>query len=415
MKLSVSHRPAFGPRSVTCLLLLFALVFTLALPVFAEIVYPTPTDYIADDAAVLSEQTVKQIKEKNADLASEIKAVIAVCTVKSTNGIEIGKYARSLYSEWKLPTGILLVVASEDKSFFLVPSTGVSEVIDNTALEEVRDQYIEDDFAAGRIDTAIRKAVTQLSILMLREMKQETAPAQSGDAPAQTPAATDAANARGDAEEKGTSLGGIIVGILKTILIIALILLALFVILFIAALFNDDVAAIMQKYVFRRGRQTQNNANYYDDRLYGRQDDYRQQQRNPRPNNYNQGKMLAERCLSKFELKKGDRVMVWGLKSVPNRGRRAQAILDVFEGAGLTADYIEISPRDQQGAHPGGPGADGLPVLQQGLQARGHRPRRADGPVGQRPSLCGDRPRRGTRVRLQPLPRHGGGHPHGLS
>ena len=62
------------------------------------------------------------------------------------------------------------------------------------------------------------------------------------------------------------------------------------------------------------------------------------------PNNYNQGKMLAERCLSKFELKKGDRVMVWGLKSVPNRGRRAQAILDVFEGAGLTADYIEISP-----------------------------------------------------------------------
>ena len=66
-------------------------------------------------------------------------------------------------------------------------------------------------------------------------------------------------------------------------------LLVLFVLLFIVALFNDDVAAIMQKYVFRRGRQTQNNANYYDDRLYGRQDDYRQQQRNPRPNNYNQG------------------------------------------------------------------------------------------------------------------------------
>ena len=285
MKLSVSHRPAFGPRSVTCLLLLFALVFTLALPVFAEIVYPTPTDYIADDAAVLSEQTVKQIKEKNADLASEIKAVIAVCTVKSTNGIEIGKYARSLYSEWKLPTGILLVVASEDKSFFLVPSTGVSEVIDNAALEEVRDQYIEEDFAAGRIDTAVRKGVTQLSILMLREMKQETAPAQSVSAPAQTPAATTEVRT----EDKGASVGSIIVGVLKAILIIALVLLVLFVLLFIVALFNDDVAAIMQKYVFRRGRQTQNNANYYDDRLYGRQDDYRQQQRNPRPNNYNQG------------------------------------------------------------------------------------------------------------------------------
>jgi len=277
MKISVSV------RRIAAFILLFAVMSALALPVFAEIEYPTPTDYIADDAAVLSEQTVKQIKEKNADLASEIKAVIAVCTVKSTNGIEIGKYARSLYSEWKLPTGILIVVASEDKSFFLVPSTGVSEVIDNTALEEVRDQYIEDDFAAGRIDTAIRKAVTQLSILMLREMKQETAPAQSGDAPAQTPAATDAANARGDAEEKGTSLGGIIVGILKTILIIALILLALFVILFIAALFNDDVAAIMQKYIFRRGRTAQNNNAYYDDRLYGQQSQNRSSQ-NRRPN-----------------------------------------------------------------------------------------------------------------------------------
>ncbi|MBR4894973.1 MAG: TPM domain-containing protein, partial [Clostridia bacterium] len=167
MKLSSTIR-----RVAACLTLL-ALLLALAVPVFAEIVYPTPTDYIADDAAVLSEQTVKQIKETNANLASEIKAVIAVCTVKSTNGIEIGKYARSLYSEWKLPTGILIVVASEDKSFFLVPSTGVSEVIDNAALEEVRDQYIEDDFAAGRIDTAVRKGVTQLSILMLREMKQE--------------------------------------------------------------------------------------------------------------------------------------------------------------------------------------------------------------------------------------------------
>ncbi len=282
MKISVSV------RRIAAFILLFAVMSALALPVFAEIEYPTPTDYIADDAAVLSEQTVKQIKEKNADLASEIKAVIAVCTVKSTNGIEIGKYARSLYSEWKLPTGILIVVASEDKSFFLVPSTGVSEVIDNTALEEVRDQYIEDDFAAGRIDTAIRKAVTQLSILMLREMKQETAPAQSGDAPAQTPAATDAANARGDAEEKGTSLGGIIVGILKTILIIALILLALFVILFIAALFNDDVAAIMQKYIFRRGRTAQNNNAYYDDRLYGQQGQNRSAQ-NRRPNYNGQG------------------------------------------------------------------------------------------------------------------------------
>ena len=73
------------------------------------------------------------------------------------------------------------------------------------------------------------------------------------------------------------------------------------------------------------------------------------------PDNYNQGRMLAERCVAQFDLKKGDRVMVWGLKSLPGRGRRAQAILDVFEKAGLTADYIEISPEINKDATLGCP------------------------------------------------------------
>ena len=53
MKISVSV------RRIAAFILLFAVMSALALPVFAEIEYPTPTDYIADDAAVLSEQTVK--------------------------------------------------------------------------------------------------------------------------------------------------------------------------------------------------------------------------------------------------------------------------------------------------------------------------------------------------------------------
>lgn len=277
MKISVCIRRA------AALLLLVTLTAVLALPVLAEVLYPTPTDYIADDAAVLSEQTVKQIKETNDKLTSEIRAVIAVCTVKSTNGIEIGKYARSLYSEWKLPAGILIVVASEDNSFFLVPSTSVSAAIDNAALEEVRDQYIEDDFAAGKVDTAVRKAVTQLSVLMLRELKTD-------DEPASAPAQTQTAAA--ETTEK-SSVGSIIIGIIKAILIIVLVALVLFVLLFVIALFNDDVAALMQKYIFRRGSANrQNNADYYDDRLYGdadRQRQYRSQNgqyrdpNNPRP------------------------------------------------------------------------------------------------------------------------------------
>ncbi len=71
--------------------------------------------------------------------------------------------------------------------------------------------------------------------------------------------------------------------------------------------------------------------------------------------NYGQGKMMAERCLSHFGLKKGDKVLVWGLKSVPGRGLRAQALVDVFTGAGLNVDYLEISPEANKEATLGAP------------------------------------------------------------
>ena len=59
---------------------------------------------------MLSESTVREIKEKNDALISDVEAVIAVCTVKSTNGVDIGKYARSVYTEWKRPAGVLILI-----------------------------------------------------------------------------------------------------------------------------------------------------------------------------------------------------------------------------------------------------------------------------------------------------------------
>jgi hypothetical protein len=60
----------------------------------------------------------------------------------------------------------------------------------------------------------------------------------------------------------------VLVTILKVILYIALFALAAFIILFVVAMFNDDAAAILQKYVFRRGKANPAPA-YYDERLYG--------------------------------------------------------------------------------------------------------------------------------------------------
>ncbi|MEI3479332.1 MAG: substrate-binding domain-containing protein [Bilophila sp.] len=60
--------------------------------------------------------------------------------------------------------------------------------------------------------------------------------------------------------------------------------------------------------------------------------------------NYTQGEALAPEVLRRTQLKKGDRAFVWGLKRIPDRGRRAQAIVEVLEKAGVTVDYQEITP-----------------------------------------------------------------------
>ena len=87
--------------------------------------------------------------------------------------------------------------------------------------------------------------------------------------------------------------------------------------------------------------------------------------------NYTQGKALAEEVLRRTNLKKGDRAFVWGLKRIPDRGRRAQAIVEMLEQAGVTGGAARASPR-HQGHHCGSrlpDRADGQPPQERGRQA----------------------------------------------
>lgn len=60
--------------------------------------------------------------------------------------------------------------------------------------------------------------------------------------------------------------------------------------------------------------------------------------------NYLAGVAMANEALRFFDLKKGDKVMIWGLLSQPTRGLRAKAMIEILENAGMKVDYIEISP-----------------------------------------------------------------------
>lgn len=60
---------------------------------------------------------------------------------------------------------------------------------------------------------------------------------------------------------------------------------------------------------------------------------------------YGSGYMLGEAVVKRAGLKAGDRALVWGLMyREPTRGQRTKGIVDALQAAGVTVEYIEISP-----------------------------------------------------------------------
>jgi simple sugar transport system substrate-binding protein len=71
--------------------------------------------------------------------------------------------------------------------------------------------------------------------------------------------------------------------------------------------------------------------------------------------NYPAGHALGVRAIQVYNLKKGDRAMVWGLLSQPARGERTKGAIDALKAAGLVVDYIEIDAATNKDPPSGAP------------------------------------------------------------
>lgn len=67
------------------------------------------------------------------------------------------------------------------------------------------------------------------------------------------------------------------------------------------------------------------------------------------------GVALASEAIRRFGLKKGDKAIVWGLKSKPTRGLSTIGITDTLEEAGIVVSYMEITPEIDKDASLGAP------------------------------------------------------------
>ena len=93
--------------------------------------FPKHQNYIADEAGILTEELIREIRDTNKNLQGDVGYTIAVCTVNTLGGTDIADYARDLFENWKLGEGILVLIAKEDKNYFFVPSIGLEEILTN--------------------------------------------------------------------------------------------------------------------------------------------------------------------------------------------------------------------------------------------------------------------------------------------
>ena len=259
----------FRSRMLTMVMCVFLAVI---LDLSAAAAYPKHENFISDPDSILSDTTVDAIISTNKTLAKSREVQIAVCIVTDTGDESIADFSRTLFTEWDMSDGILLVLKTgsmaetgTDPTYFSVQSVNIDDVVTNLVLSSIMNENLEEDFLAGSIDRGVMKTVTAFAQYMTANLPDPNAETtETAEEPEE------------DSEPSG------FVKFMKAILWLLLILVVLAVAVFILALYNDDVGDFVRTYVFRRGTPQQTNyANYYDDRLYGSQNPPERNPRNP--------------------------------------------------------------------------------------------------------------------------------------
>lgn len=109
---------------------------------------PKPTDYVSDFANVLSPRAVEEIDRVCAQLDhSNADTQIAVVTISSINGSDVGEYATNLANTWGVGRkgsnrGVLVLLVINDHKWRIAVGYGLEETITNSKAESIGKKMI---------------------------------------------------------------------------------------------------------------------------------------------------------------------------------------------------------------------------------------------------------------------------------
>lgn len=93
-----------------------------------------PTNYVNDFAGVLDASTQAQLNDLCRQVDQKAHAQIAVVTIKSTDGQDVGNYAVQLYQKFgigakKTDRGVLILLATQDRQRFIEVGYGLEPIL----------------------------------------------------------------------------------------------------------------------------------------------------------------------------------------------------------------------------------------------------------------------------------------------
>jgi uncharacterized protein len=193
---------------------LVCLMYTWA-PGFAQALkdLPKPTDYVSDDAHVMSAQVIDRVNHLCGEVDHEAHAQIAVITVNTTNGEPIQQYAVELEDAWKVgpkgsDRGLIILFAVNDRKYWIETGYGLEGILPDGKVGQIGRQMVpmlrNNDF-----DGAVMLSVDETSQIIAQDTGVKLQPLSRWGAQPQQPQAT-----------AGQIIGGIVFLILVVIFLI---------------------------------------------------------------------------------------------------------------------------------------------------------------------------------------------------
>lgn len=149
---------------------------------------PNPTDYVSDFAHVMSPAVIQQLDYVCGEVDHEAHAQIAVVTVKTLDGAEVGDYAVQVYQKWGLGAkkgtnqdrGVLILVAVQERKRYISTGYGVEGILPDALVGRIGRQMVpylqNNDF-----DGAMKLAVGQIAQIIASDAGVKLSPLQDQD------------------------------------------------------------------------------------------------------------------------------------------------------------------------------------------------------------------------------------------